>query len=218
MRMDAKGGMDGCVEVRMETGFSTIFLLSSPVTQPGPADTSVADRCGHPAMETNRTHRITSLRGRFRLTADDSSERQRMVPRLLRRRKGRTELHPQNEAYNPYRGLNAYSGAEEFTEWAAFVLVDALGAAFVLIHEAGVIDTEEMQDGGVEIVDMEAVLYRIQTELIRGAVGAAALHTAAGHPHGEAGGVVIASIAFFAHGGPAEFAAPDDEGFVQQAA
>ena len=48
----------------------------------------------------------------------------------------------------------------------AFVLIDSLGAAFVLIDELGVIDTEQMQDGGVEVVDVQFVLDGAQAEVV----------------------------------------------------
>ena len=44
------------------------------------------------------------------------------------------------------------------------------------------------------------------------------LDAAAGHPHGEAVGVVVAAVAFLRHRRAAELAAPDDQGLVEQAA
>ena len=44
------------------------------------------------------------------------------------------------------------------------------------------------------------------------------LHAAAGHPHGEAVGVVVAAVALLAHRRAAELAAPDDQRLVEQAA
>ncbi len=40
-----------------------------------------------------------------------------------------------------------------------------------------------------------AVLHRVKTELVRGAVGDAALDAAAGQPGGEAVGVMVAAVA-----------------------
>ena len=71
---------------------------------------------------------------------------------------------------------------------------------------------------GVQVVDVEAVLDGAEAEFVGGADGLAALHAAAGHPHREAGRVVIAAVAFFAHRRAAEFAAPDDQRLVEQAA
>ena len=100
----------------------------------------------------------------------------------------------------------------------SLVEVHALRAALVLVNEASVIDTEDVQDGGMKVMDVQAVLHGIEPQVVGGAVCSAALHSAASHPHGKSCRVVIAAIAFFAHGCAAEFATPDDEGLVQQSA
>ena len=48
------------------------------------------------------------------------------------------------------------------------------------------------------------------------AEGEAALDPAAGQEHAEAVGVVVAAVGLLAHRGPAELAAPDDQGLVEQ--
>ena len=45
-----------------------------------------------------------------------------------------------------------------------------------------------------------------------------AFDTAACHPDGEAVGVVVAAITALSEGGATEFASPDDEGGVEEAA
>ncbi|MFM1944913.1 MAG: hypothetical protein RI897_3895 [Verrucomicrobiota bacterium] len=92
--------------------------------------------------------------------------------------------------------------------------------ALVSVGEALVIDTEEVEHGGVEVTDVDDIFDGVIAEFIGSAVGGAGLDTAAGEPHGEALDVVVASFAafFLGHGGAAEFAAPDDEGVVEQAA
>jgi len=67
----------------------------------------------------------------------------------------------------------------------------------------------------VKIVDVEAVLDRAEADLIRRADGLPALHASAGHPHGEAGRIVIAPVAFLALRRAAKLAAPDDECAVE---
>ena len=100
----------------------------------------------------------------------------------------------------------------------AFVLVDALGAALVRVDELRVVDAEEVQNRGVEVVHVEFVFHGVEAEVIGGADGLAAAHAAAGHPHRKARGVVIAATVLLAHGSATEFAAPDDEGLVEEAA
>ena len=119
------------------------------------------------------------------------------------------------EAWTPMG--SAGFGDEAFVG-VAFVEVYALGAAFVHVDDFGVIEAEEAEDGCVDVVDVHLVFRRIKAEVVGGADGLATFDSASGHPHGEASGVVVPSIAFFAHRGTAEFATPDDEGFVEEAA
>ena len=84
-----------------------------------------------------------------------------------------------------------------------------------------------MQNGGVQIVEMDAVVDGFESEIVGGAVDVAAFDAAAGHPHGETVVVVVAAFAEPLVGAgrgqfdgrcAAEFAAPQDEGFVEQTA
>ena len=84
-------------------------------------------------------------------------------------------------------------------------------------------DAEAVQDGGLEVVDMDRVLLRIETEVVGGAEGHAGLDAAAGHPDREGFSVVVSSVfltvgAALRVGRPAELAAPDDERLVEHAA
>ena len=67
---------------------------------------------------------------------------------------------------------------------------------------------------------MEAVDDGGAAELVGFADADAALDAAAGHPHGEAEGVVVAARArgILGHRLPAELAAPDDQRLIEQAA
>jgi hypothetical protein len=62
--------------------------------------------------------------------------------------------------------------ASNFGVGAAFVLVDALRAALVRIDEPGVVDPEQVEDRGVQVVDMEPVFDRIEAEFVGGPDGA----------------------------------------------
>ena len=55
-------------------------------------------------------------------------------------------------------------------------------SASVAVGEAFVVDTEEMEDGGVEIVDGDSVFDGPESEVIGGSVNGAAFDTATGHP------------------------------------
>ena len=75
-----------------------------------------------------------------------------------------------------------------------------------------------MQERGVQIVNVHAIFDGPQAQLVGRADHLPAADAAAGHPHREAGRVVVAAVAFFAHRRAAEFAAPDHQRFVEQTA
>ena len=62
--------------------------------------------------------------------------------------------------------------------------------------ELFVIKTEQIQNGRVEVVDVDFVFHRGKTEFIRGAMDVAAFCAAPGDPGGEAVVVVVAAINF----------------------
>ena len=113
---------------------------------------------------------------------------------------------------------------EDFVDDVALDVGEAEVAAGVAVGEFFVIETEEMEDGGVEVVDVDAVLGGLESEVVGGAVDVAAFDAPACQPHGESVVIVVATVDFaavaswgghFDDGGASEFAAPDDEGFVE---
>ena len=80
----------------------------------------------------------------------------------------------------------------------------------------------QRQDAGVQVVEVDAIADGAQAELVGGADDLAALDAAAGHPDREAVGVVVAAFgaagAAVGDGTAAEFAAPDHQRGVEQAA
>lgn len=87
--------------------------------------------------------------------------------------------------------------------------------------EGVVPDAEQVEHGGVEIVDGGDFVDGGVAEFVGGAIDEPALDSGAGQPHGHGFIVVIAAEGAFAalgHGGTAELAGPDDEGFLEHAA
>ena len=87
-----------------------------------------------------------------------------------------------------------------------------------------VIEAQQVQDRGLQIVDVDFVFHDAEAQFVGLAVMQAGLHAAAGHPHRETIGVVIAAKnvaargAAFAERRAAELAAADDQRVVEQAA
>ena len=71
-----------------------------------------------------------------------------------------------------------------------------VAAAKMFECEFLVINTHEVQNGGVKIVYMHRVLNNVVTKFVRFPIHAG-LHTAARHPDGEAPGVMVAAIIIF---------------------
>ena len=84
--------------------------------------------------------------------------------------------------------------------------------------EAFVVDADQVQHGGVEVVDFDLVLNGSVAPFIGGTIGHAAFDASAGHPDGKALGIVIATIRSLGKGGTAEFAGKNQQGFIEQAA
>ena len=99
----------------------------------------------------------------------------------------------------------------------------ALVEPLVAEGEPLMVEAQEPEHGGVEVVDVHGVLDDVVGELVGFAVDGPGPRAAAGHPHGEAAGVMVAAVVVVAQAAlridrPAELAAPDDEGLVEQPA
>ena len=94
------------------------------------------------------------------------------------------------------------------------LLVEALEAE----SEAVVIHAETVEDGGVEVADVDRVLDDVVGVVVGEAVAGAGLGAAAGDPCAEAAAVVVAARAKFplAVDRAAKLAAPDDESVLKQ--
>ena len=80
------------------------------------------------------------------------------------------------------------------------------------------IEAKLMEQRGVHVGHIVAVFDRVKTYLVRFSVGDSSLDSAARHPDGEPIRVVIAPVAVLGTRCAAEFARPDDQGFIQKPA
>jgi len=115
------------------------------------------------------------------------------------------------------------SGEDGFDDVAVDV-GEAEIAALEPVGESLVVDAEEVEDGGLEVVHVDGVTDDVHAEVIGFSEGEAGSDAASGHPDCEGVRVMIASPAgavvevSLDEGGSPEFTAPDDEGIVEQAA
>src|SRR5262245_14321249 len=68
-------------------------------------------------------------------------------------------------------------------------------ATAVTIGEPLVIEAHEVQDRRVQVVDVDLALQGMPAKLVGGAVHVPAAHAAAGKPHAETEGMVLAAVA-----------------------
>ena len=98
---------------------------------------------------------------------------------------------------------------------AAVHISEAVIAAGMAVGKTFVVDAEEMQQGGVQVVDVHTVVQCLEAELVALAVRYATLHASAGEPHHKTVRVVVTTGAVFADWRAAEFASPYNEGILQ---
>src|SRR3984957_4557431 len=96
-------------------------------------------------------------------------------------------------------------------------------ASLEFVRQAEMINTEAMQDGGLQVVDVHGIFEDVIGKVISLTDAQASLDPAAGHPNGEAARVMVAAVvrgaelALAIHGA-AKFAGPYDECVIQHAA
>ena len=81
----------------------------------------------------------------------------------------------------------------------SFIEIDPFGASLVHIDDFGMIETEQTEDGGMQVVHVYLVFDRMQAEFVGFPNDLSAFYPATGHPHGEAGRVVVAVTRRGAH-------------------
>ena len=96
-------------------------------------------------------------------------------------------------------------------------------ATLVSKRQPLVIDPQAMQNGGIEVMDMDRVLLHVVAEVVRLAVRDARFDAAARHPLGVTSRMMVAAVvclgeATLAIYRAAKFAAPNDNRVVQHAA
>src|SRR5262249_8318055 len=117
-----------------------------------------------------------------------------------------------------FAGMAPLFSGQHFLHQLPGLLGQPFLAAVVQERQLPVIEAQQVQNGRVQVVDVDAVLDRAEAQLVRSADDLTGFHAAAGEPHGKAVGVVVAAVGALAHRRAAELAAPDDQRFIKQAA
>src|SRR6476469_7191064 len=101
--------------------------------------------------------------------------------------------------------LRAASSRKNFLHHVPVNIGEAEIAAGILVRQLLVVETQQGEDGGVPVMDVDLVYDGLVAVVVSLSVAHAALHAATGHPEGEALVVVIAAIAGLGVRGAAEF-------------
>ena len=78
------------------------------------------------------------------------------------------------------------------------------------------IESEQVENGGVKVVQAEGVFSRLPTEFVGGSIGEGCMDACSRKPGRKAEGVVVPTAGSLLEGGHApELGAPDHQGVVQ---
>ena len=109
---------------------------------------------------------------------------------------------------------------DNFVDHMPMHVGEAAVDAVVADGELRVVDAQQVQDGGVDVVDLGGVfaVERFVAPLVGEAVSRASFDAAAAEPVGEDEGVVVAAFGTLGRRHSAELGGPEDERVVEQAA
>ncbi len=137
------------------------------------------------------------------------------------------QSHKPRETIPGLAGLFSFAGLRQnLLHDIAVHVGQPVVAAGVAVGEPLVVEAQQVQHRGVQVVDVDAAADHLVAEFVGLAVTEAAFHAAAGQKRRKAFGLVFAAVRLdrrgareiLAPGRAAEFAGPDDQRVVQQAA
>ena len=91
-------------------------------------------------------------------------------------------------------------------------------ATRVTIGQSFVVDSHQMQNRGMQIMNVNAIVNGAESKFISFTIRLAAFYTASCEPRCESIMIVIAAVAIFRCWRSAEFAAPQHQRFIKQSA
>ena len=109
-----------------------------------------------------------------------------------------------------------------FDEMGFFDACETDVEALVFYTEALVVDPKQVENGGIQVANVNGILDDVVAEIIGGAVDDSTFDSGSCHPDAEAAWMVIAAIVGFGETALAidrasEFAAPNNQGVVEHA-
>src|SRR5262245_65242797 len=117
---------------------------------------------------------------------------------------------PCARAWCAYWNVPSLGSRQELSHYLARHIGESEVAALEAVDEAGVVESEEVEDRCLKIMDVDGILGNAEAEVVGSAEGDAGLDATACQPHGIGVAVVVAADGslVLAHWRTAKFAAP----------
>src|SRR3954447_3951653 len=195
---------------RLESTSQT-YLMTTPGCFSSAAATSMPRF--RPMMPT-----VTLRLGSASACANSGPDARRAADPADAPRKSRRETGGKVIGESPRSGASREGSGQDLVHHPAVDVGQAEVAAGVAIRQTLVVEPEQVEDRGVQVVIVHLVLDRGEPELVGPAVADAPLHAAAGQPDRISLGVVVAAVGPLGVRRAAELGAPEDQRVVEQAA
>lgn len=88
-------------------------------------------------------------------------------------------------------------------------------ASAVMKRKFFMVQTEQMEQRGMVVMDVHFLIYRIKPIIIAAAVAEAGLYSTAGKPIGKSVGIMIAAVVALRRWRAAKFGSPNHQRFIQ---
>ena len=95
-------------------------------------------------------------------------------------------------------------------------------AALIRVRQSFVVDAQQVQNRGLQIVNVDSIFGDVDAVVVGPPPGHAALNASTSHPHGKTAWVMIAAVVCFRQAAlrvdrPTELAAPDNQRVIEHA-
>src|SRR5438552_13135725 len=113
--------------------------------------------------------------------------------------------------------------AEDVSDHLSVHVSQPVVSSLEFVGEPFMIDAEEVENGRLQVMDVDGIFYDVVAEFVSRAINYAGLYARPCHPKGETARVVVAAIIGGGQFslrviGAAKFAAPDDQRLIEQTA
>lgn len=117
--------------------------------------------------------------------------------------------------FRPPHGVR-YGSGEDLVDDVAMDIGEATVDPVLADGELFVIDAEQVEDGGVEVVAVGLALDGLIAPVVAASMASSRANAGTGHPADEGSAVVIPSISALGEGGASKLGGPDEQGILEE--